>query len=223
MIVGEDNTGKLDLGIFIASIIPDGPADRDGRIKPGTSTGICSRDPYFWSVSLQSGKNGFEFLFFFFFAGGRLISLNKISLEGVTFTDAAAILQSSPDEVELIVSQPKREILLKTQHSAHPERRTKPPRLLLQEGLKDSKSYLSQSTLGLALERGFGSQTTLSGADYRPVMEELEEAITLSSMATPKQNKRLHIPVVRIHDAQVRTSAQFPIAGDAVVTMVTNA
>lgn len=41
------------------------------------------------------------------FPGGRLISLNKTSLEGVTFSDAAAILQSSPDEVELIVSQPK--------------------------------------------------------------------------------------------------------------------
>ena len=36
VIVGEDNTGKLDLGIFIASIVPDGPADKDGRIKPGT-------------------------------------------------------------------------------------------------------------------------------------------------------------------------------------------
>lgn len=35
VIVGEDNTGKLDLGIFIASIVPDGPADKDGRIKPG--------------------------------------------------------------------------------------------------------------------------------------------------------------------------------------------
>lgn len=81
---------------------------------------------------------------------------------------------------------------------------------------------MSQGTLGLALERGFGSQTTLSGADYRPVVEELQEAITLSSMATPKQ-KRLHIPVVRIHDAQVRTSAQFLIAGDLVITMVTNA
>ncbi len=44
------------------------------------------------------------------FSGGRLISLNKTSLEGVTFSDAAAILQSSPDEVELIVSQPKRKI-----------------------------------------------------------------------------------------------------------------
>ncbi|KAM3605890.1 uncharacterized protein V6R79_006675 [Siganus canaliculatus] len=143
VIVGEDNTGKLDLGIFIASIVPDGPADKDGRIKPG----------------------------------GRLISLNKTSLEGVTFSDAAAILQSSPDEVELIVSQPK-------------------------QSLKESKSSLSQSTLGLALERGFGSQTTLSGTEYRPVVEELEEAISLSNMATPKQGKRLHIPVVRIHDAQ---------------------
>uniref|UniRef100_A0A087XFE2 Uncharacterized protein n=1 Tax=Poecilia formosa TaxID=48698 RepID=A0A087XFE2_POEFO len=128
VIVGEDNTGKLDLGIFIASIVPDGPADKDGRIKPG----------------------------------GRLISLNKTSLEGVTFSDAAAILQNSPDEVELIVSQPKR----------------------------------------LSLERSFGSQTTLSGTEFRPPVEELEEAIILSSMATPKHNRKLHIPVVRIHDAQ---------------------
>ncbi|KAL3972100.1 segment polarity protein dishevelled [Sarotherodon galilaeus] len=143
VIVGEDNTGKLDLGIFIASIVPDGPAEKDGRIKPG----------------------------------GRLISLNKTSLEGVTFSDAAAILQSSPDEVELIVSQPK-------------------------QSLKDRQSSLSQSTLGLALERNFGSQTTLSGTEYRPGVEELEEVITLSSMATPKHNRKLHIPVVRIHDAQ---------------------
>lgn len=39
-------------------------------------------------------------------------------------------------------------------------------------------------------------------------MEELEEAITLSNMATPKMGKRLHIPVVRIHDAQVRATNQ---------------
>lgn len=80
---------------------------------------------------------------------------------------------------------------------------------------------MSQSTLGLALERGFGSQTTLSGADYRPVVEELEEAIALSSIATPKQNKRLHIPVVRIHDAKVR-SAWSTIAADRLVSMVTH-
>ncbi len=76
--------------------------------------------------------------------------------------------------------------------------------VFLSESLRESKSSLSQSTLGLALERGFGSQTTLSGTEYRPAMDELEEAITLSNMATPKQGKKLHIPVVRIHDAQVR-------------------
>ncbi|XP_059422061.1 FERM and PDZ domain-containing protein 2-like isoform X2 [Carassius carassius] len=144
VIVAEDNTGKLDLGIFIASIVPDGPADRDGRIRPG----------------------------------GRLISLNKISLEGVTFNIAAAILQSSPDEVELIVSQPKQD-------------------------LRDSKTSLATNNLGMMLERGFGSQSTLS-AEYRPVMEELEE--TLSNIMAPKMGKRLHIPVVRILDFQERMS-----------------
>ncbi|XP_043534741.1 FERM and PDZ domain-containing protein 2 isoform X3 [Chiloscyllium plagiosum] len=72
-IVGGERTGKLDLGIFITSITPGGPADKDGRVKEG----------------------------------GRLISVNKESLEGVTFRTAAEILQNAPDEVTLIISQPK--------------------------------------------------------------------------------------------------------------------
>ncbi|XP_048419336.2 tyrosine-protein phosphatase non-receptor type 13 isoform X2 [Stegostoma tigrinum] len=72
-IVGGERTGKLDLGIFIASVTPGGPADKDGRVKEG----------------------------------GRLISVNKESLEGVTFRTAAEILQNAPDEVALIISQPK--------------------------------------------------------------------------------------------------------------------
>lgn len=83
--------------------------------------------------------------------------------------------------------------------------------VFLAETLKDSKSSLSQSTLGVALEKSFGSQTTLSGIEHRPAVEELEEAINLSNMATPKQSRRLHIPVVRIHDAQVRTSSQLTV------------
>ncbi|XP_028821880.1 tyrosine-protein phosphatase non-receptor type 13-like isoform X1 [Denticeps clupeoides] len=132
IIVGQDNTGKLDLGIFIASIVPDGPADKDGRIRPG----------------------------------GRLISLNKTSLEGVTFNIAASILQNSPDEVELIVSQPKL------------DRRNR------------------KVSLGVVLERSYDSQTTLS-SEFHPGMEELEDALT-----APKVGKCLHIPVVRILDAQ---------------------
>ncbi|XP_061667009.1 FERM and PDZ domain-containing protein 2 [Syngnathoides biaculeatus] len=73
MIVGEDTVGRYDLGIFIASVVPGGPADKDGRIRPG----------------------------------GRLISLNHISLEGATFSEAAEVMQSSPGEVQLIISQPK--------------------------------------------------------------------------------------------------------------------
>ncbi|XP_077359927.1 FERM and PDZ domain-containing protein 2 isoform X1 [Festucalex cinctus] len=73
MIVGEDTVGRYDLGIFIASVVPGGPADKDGRIR----------------------------------AGGRLISLNHISLEGATFREAAEVMQSSPEEVQLIISQPK--------------------------------------------------------------------------------------------------------------------
>nr|XP_019938387.1 PREDICTED: FERM and PDZ domain-containing protein 2 [Paralichthys olivaceus] len=73
VIVGEDTVGCYDLGIFVASIVPGGPVDKDGRIRPG----------------------------------GRLISLNHISLEGVTFSEAADVMQSSPEEVQLIISQPK--------------------------------------------------------------------------------------------------------------------
>ncbi|XP_029933905.1 FERM and PDZ domain-containing protein 2 [Myripristis murdjan] len=73
VIVGEDTVGRYDLGIFVASVVPGGPADKDGRIRPG----------------------------------GRLLSLNHTSLEGVTFSEAAEVMQNSPEEVQLIVSQPK--------------------------------------------------------------------------------------------------------------------
>lgn len=109
--MGEGNTGKLDLGIFIASIVPDGPADKDGRIKPGTKPEQRHRHRCWLTCSLTEKK--WNECFSFLNPGGRLISLNKISLEGVTFSDAAAILQNSPEEVELIVSQPNRKMLKK--------------------------------------------------------------------------------------------------------------
>lgn len=33
--MGEDTVGHYDLGIFVTSIVPGGPADKDGRIRPG--------------------------------------------------------------------------------------------------------------------------------------------------------------------------------------------
>ncbi|TRY58580.1 hypothetical protein DNTS_030044 [Danionella cerebrum] len=133
VIVGEDSTGKLDLGIFIASIVPGGPADKDGRIKPG----------------------------------GRLISLNQLSLEGVSFSEAADIMQSSSNEVQLIVSQPK---------------------ALYKSGGGGSLS-----------ERNDESQSTIL-ADSRGGDEFLDELVSV--MMTPKGTNKLHVPEVRIINAQ---------------------
>ncbi|KAI2658860.1 FERM and PDZ domain-containing protein 2 [Labeo rohita] len=133
VIVGEDTTGKLDLGIFIASIVPGGPADRDGRIKPG----------------------------------GRLISLNQLSLEGVSFSEAADIMQSSSSQVELIVSQPK--------------------------------AVSKHGGAGHLAERNYESQSTIL-ADSRAGDEYLDELVNV--MMTPKGTNRLHVPEVRIINAQ---------------------
>ncbi|XP_063075107.1 tyrosine-protein phosphatase non-receptor type 13 [Engraulis encrasicolus] len=135
VIVGEDNsTGRLDLGIFIASVVPGGPADRDGRIKPG----------------------------------GRLISLNGVSLEGVTFSEAADIMQTSSSEVTLIVSQ------------------TRAP---------------SMPTVGRLLARNYDSQSTLLLEKNRHGNDDdLDELVSV--MMTPKSGARLHVPDVRIRNAQ---------------------
>ncbi|XP_060134405.1 tyrosine-protein phosphatase non-receptor type 13 isoform X7 [Zootoca vivipara] len=72
-ITGGEKTGKLDLGIFIHSITPGGPADLQGSLKPGD----------------------------------RLISVNSVSLEGVHHHTALEIIEHAPEEVTLVISQPK--------------------------------------------------------------------------------------------------------------------
>uniref|UniRef100_A0A2K5EFZ1 Tyrosine-protein phosphatase non-receptor type 13 n=1 Tax=Aotus nancymaae TaxID=37293 RepID=A0A2K5EFZ1_AOTNA len=72
-IIGGEKMGRLDLGIFISSITPGGPADLDGCLKPGD----------------------------------RLISVNSVSLEGVSHHSAIEILQNAPEDVTLVISQPK--------------------------------------------------------------------------------------------------------------------
>ncbi|KAG7275594.1 hypothetical protein CRUP_030628 [Coryphaenoides rupestris] len=42
VIVGEDTVGRYDLGIFVASIIPGGPAEKDGRIRAVTLSPLPS-------------------------------------------------------------------------------------------------------------------------------------------------------------------------------------
>uniref|UniRef100_A0A8C3L1P2 Tyrosine-protein phosphatase non-receptor type 13 n=1 Tax=Chrysolophus pictus TaxID=9089 RepID=A0A8C3L1P2_CHRPC len=72
-IVGGEKTGKLDLGIFIHSVTPGGPADLEGSLKPGH----------------------------------RLISVNSTSLEGVSHHTALEIIENAPEDVTLVISQPK--------------------------------------------------------------------------------------------------------------------
>ncbi|XP_050011669.1 tyrosine-protein phosphatase non-receptor type 13 isoform X5 [Alexandromys fortis] len=72
-IIGGEKMGRLDLGVFISSVTPGGPADLDGCLKPGD----------------------------------RLISVNSVSLEGVSHHAALDILQSAPEDVTLVISQPK--------------------------------------------------------------------------------------------------------------------
>ncbi|XP_038647680.1 tyrosine-protein phosphatase non-receptor type 13 isoform X9 [Scyliorhinus canicula] len=75
-IVGGEKTGKLDLGIFVTTIMPGGPAELDRSLNPGD----------------------------------RIISVNGISLEGVTHDRAVEILQNAPEDVMLMVSQPKEKL-----------------------------------------------------------------------------------------------------------------
>ncbi|KAJ6657517.1 hypothetical protein lerEdw1_002452 [Lerista edwardsae] len=75
-ITGGEKAGKLDLGIFIHSVTPGGPADLQGSLKPGD----------------------------------RLISVNSVSLEGVSHHMALEIIESAPEDVTLVISQPKEKL-----------------------------------------------------------------------------------------------------------------
>ncbi|XP_071609726.1 tyrosine-protein phosphatase non-receptor type 13 [Heliangelus exortis] len=84
-IVGGEKTGKLDLGIFIHSVTPGGPADLEGSLKPGH----------------------------------RLISVNSTSLEGVSHHAALEILENAPEDVTLVISQPKDKLSKASSNSTH--------------------------------------------------------------------------------------------------------
>lgn len=62
VIVGEETVGRYDLGIFVASIVPGGPADKDGRIRTGAETMDCLKFAlalyHFFCVYGYLGKQG---------------------------------------------------------------------------------------------------------------------------------------------------------------------
>ncbi|XP_072403590.1 tyrosine-protein phosphatase non-receptor type 13 isoform X2 [Chiloscyllium punctatum] len=92
-IVGGEKTGKLDLGIFVTTIMPGGPAELDHRLNPGD----------------------------------RLISVNGITLEGVTHDRAVEILQNAPEDVTLVVSQLKEKLYRGTDFSSGTRNKSRSP------------------------------------------------------------------------------------------------
>ncbi|XP_048460350.1 tyrosine-protein phosphatase non-receptor type 13 [Rhincodon typus] len=92
-IVGGEKTGKLDLGIFVTTIMPGGPAELDQRLNPGD----------------------------------RLISVNGISLEGITHDRAVEILQNAPEDVTLVVSQLKEKLYRGTDFSSGMRNKSRSP------------------------------------------------------------------------------------------------
>ncbi|XP_056208649.1 FERM and PDZ domain-containing protein 2 isoform X2 [Falco biarmicus] len=160
VIIGGENVGKLDLGIFIASIIPGGPADRAGNIKPG----------------------------------GRLISVNNISLEGVSFNTAVKIIQNSPDEVELIISQPKD---------------------MYEEGLNEEKNLSrGDSTSGSEIScvnsgrKKIQDCHTAVPKEQDKNIDELEKALSWSF--APKLGSRIPVPSADSLDVEEADSSHLP-------------
>ncbi|XP_074763477.1 FERM and PDZ domain-containing protein 2 isoform X3 [Athene noctua] len=160
VIIGGENVGKLDLGIFIASIIPGGPADRAGNIKPG----------------------------------GRLISVNNISLEGVSFNTAVKIIQNSPDEVELIISQTKD---------------------MYEEGLNEEKSLsrgnsTSESEISCvdSGRKNVKDCHTALSKEQDINIDELEKALSWS--LAPKRGPRIPVPSADNLDVEEADSSHLP-------------
>lgn len=57
-IIGGEKMGRLDLGVFISSITPGGPADLDGCLKPGTLHFCNFLSALLFGTNLQISKVG---------------------------------------------------------------------------------------------------------------------------------------------------------------------
>ncbi|TNN53359.1 Tyrosine-protein phosphatase non-receptor type 13 [Liparis tanakae] len=104
----------MDLGTIISSITAGGPADVNGSLRPGkpglrdalpplrpvhdARLDTCCDD----SDQRQHVSHSCDVD-----AGDRLISVNDVNLNGLSHTTAVDILQNAPDDVTLVVLQPK--------------------------------------------------------------------------------------------------------------------
>nr|XP_019586834.1 PREDICTED: tyrosine-protein phosphatase non-receptor type 13 isoform X7 [Rhinolophus sinicus] len=151
-IIGGEKIGRLDLGVFISSVTPGGPADLDGCLKPGD----------------------------------RLISVNSVSLEGVSHHAAIEILQNAPEDVTLVISQPKEKISKVPStpvHIANGMKNYMKTPLYMQDGTIDSSEehrwpratprHISESPFGLP---GGLREGSLSSQDSRTESASLSQS-----------------------------------------------
>lgn len=70
--------------------------------------GCCLSPPFFlvW-VTLLKFLHFFKIIFSINIAGDRLLSVNDMDLEGLSYSTVVDVLQNTPDDVTLVVSQPK--------------------------------------------------------------------------------------------------------------------
>ncbi|XP_077789934.1 tyrosine-protein phosphatase non-receptor type 13 isoform X6 [Podarcis muralis] len=149
-ITGGEKTGKLDLGIFIHSITPGGPADLQGSLKPGD----------------------------------RLISVNSVSLEGVHHHTALEIIEHAPEEVTLVISQPK-------------EGHTKAPSNLF----SGTKGYFKRPPLTLDHEAESSSEE-----HNRPLSQQRPTSGSLSGLGSGKRDGSLSSQDSRTESASLSQS-----------------
>uniref|UniRef100_A0A8D1EIW1 Tyrosine-protein phosphatase non-receptor type 13 n=1 Tax=Sus scrofa TaxID=9823 RepID=A0A8D1EIW1_PIG len=151
-IIGGEKMGRLDLGVFISSVTPGGPADLDGCLKPGD----------------------------------RLISVNSVSLEGVSHHAAIEILQNAPEDVTLVISQPKEKISKVPSTPVHiangMKNYMKKPSYLQDSAINPSEDHcwprgtprhISESSLGLS---GGLREGSLSSQDSRTESASLSQS-----------------------------------------------
>ncbi|XP_040419953.1 tyrosine-protein phosphatase non-receptor type 13-like [Cygnus olor] len=147
-------------------------------------------------VSLKRDpKNGF---------GGRLISVNNISLEGVSFNTAVKIIQNSPDEVELIISQPKD---------------------IYEEGLNEEKSLSrGNSTSGSEISCADSGRKKIQDChtalpkEKDPNIDELEKALSWS--LAPKLGPRTPVLSSDSLDVEGGINTSVPLGGIYVKSII---
>ncbi|XP_061439076.1 tyrosine-protein phosphatase non-receptor type 13 isoform X2 [Rhineura floridana] len=162
-ITGGEKMGKLDLGIFIHSITPGGPADLQGSLKPGD----------------------------------RLISVNSVSLEGVSHHTALEIIESAPEEVTLVISQPKEGPSKATSSllsgtKGYVKRPSLIPDNVVESSSEEHNRLLTQQRITSGSVSGLGTgerDGSLSSQDSRTESASLSQSQTSGSFANHINNK----------------------------------